>query len=97
MAELKRHQNQFTGLISQQVFVASLKDKLNQSGVGQRFLAGRLNFCTLDAHAQRSIKACFSIIGLNEAAYPRQTIPMSFDLMNNMQIFVKVIALRRLR
>lgn len=82
VAKLLEHQSQYVGKISQQVFLAVLKETLSQSGVGQRFLAGKLNFCTLMPMRSIPFKhVC--ILGLNEADYPRQTVPISFDLMNS--------------
>lgn len=81
VAKLKVHARQFTGNINQDVFVAVIKEQLNQSGVGQRFLAGKLNFCTLMPMRSIPFKhVC--LLGMNEADYPRQTTPVSFDLMN---------------
>ncbi|MCC2604550.1 exodeoxyribonuclease V subunit gamma [Planctobacterium marinum] len=84
VAKLKGQGQHYQGLVSQQVFVEMLKDALNESGVGQRFLAGKLNFCTL--MPMRSIPfrhVC--ILGMNEPEYPRQTTPISFDLVSRSQ------------
>lgn len=80
--KLEVHKHQYTGNISQQVFHTVLLDLLSQSGVGQRFLAGKLNFCTLMPMRSIPFKTV-CILGLNDADYPRQTVPVSFDLMNS--------------
>ncbi|BDX06184.1 exodeoxyribonuclease V subunit gamma [Planctobacterium marinum] len=81
IAKLKVHSQHYAGKISQQVFVQVLNEALNESGVGQRFLAGRLNFCTLMPMRSIPFKhVC--ILGLNEPDYPRQTTPISFDLVS---------------
>lgn len=48
----------------------------------QKFLAGKVNFCTL--MPMRSIpfkQVC--LLGMSEALYPRKVTPVSFDLMNH--------------
>lgn len=81
VAKLKVQGKHYIGLVSQGVFVEMLNDALSESGVGQRFLAGRLNFCTLMPMRSIPFKhVC--ILGLNEPEYPRQTTPISFDLVS---------------
>jgi exodeoxyribonuclease V gamma subunit len=53
---------------------------LDQGGLSQRFLAGRVNFCTL--MPMRSIpfrRVC--LLGMNDGDYPRTQLPLDFDLM----------------
>ncbi|MDF1629449.1 MAG: exodeoxyribonuclease V subunit gamma [Alcanivoracaceae bacterium] len=53
---------------------------LDQGGLSQRFLAGRVNFCTL--MPMRSIpfrRVC--LLGMNDGDYPRAQMPLDFDLM----------------
>ena len=53
---------------------------LDQGGLSQRFLAGRVNFCTL--MPMRSIpfrRVC--LLGMNDGDYPRSQMPLDFDLM----------------
>ncbi|MCK5873807.1 MAG: exodeoxyribonuclease V subunit gamma [Alcanivoracaceae bacterium] len=53
---------------------------LDQGGLSQRFLAGRVNFCTL--MPMRSIpfrRVC--LLGMNDGDYPRTQMPLDFDLM----------------
>ncbi|GGD55713.1 RecBCD enzyme subunit RecC [Lacimicrobium alkaliphilum] len=80
LESLARHQNQYDGEIEQRVFCQALEQQLQESGVGQRFLAGAVNFCTL--MPMRSIpfkRVC--LLGMNDSDYPRQMMPMGFDLM----------------
>lgn len=57
-----------------------LLDALNAESLSQRFLAGRINFCTL--MPMRAIPfrhVC--LLGMKDGDYPRQQQPMDFDLM----------------
>lgn len=77
---LNHHASQYPHAISQDVFVAELEQNIQQKGVGQRFLAGYVNFCTLMPMRSIPFKhVC--LLGMNDADYPRQSIPMGFDLM----------------
>ncbi|CAK0747829.1 RecBCD enzyme subunit RecC [Gammaproteobacteria bacterium] len=50
--------------------------------LSQRFLAGRVNFCTL--LPMRAIPfEVVCLMGMNDGDYPRRQLPFSFDLMNN--------------
>lgn len=80
LARLSEHQGQYDGVVDQDVFVEAMQQQLGSKGVGQRFLAGRINFCTL--MPMRSIpfkQVC--ILGLNDPGYPRVVAPIGFDLM----------------
>jgi exodeoxyribonuclease V gamma subunit len=53
---------------------------LDQSSLSQRFLAGRVNFCTL--MPMRSIPfRVVCLLGMNDKDYPRSQTPLDFDLM----------------
>lgn len=57
-----------------------LLDSLNAESLSQRFMAGRINFCTL--MPMRAIPfrhVC--LLGMKDGDYPRQQQPMDFDLM----------------
>lgn len=69
-------QQPLTYKIVQQYF----SSQFSQSGVGQRFLAGRINFCTLMPMRSVPFKIV-CILGLNDGDYPRQVDPISFDLV----------------
>lgn len=80
LARISEHQTQYHGLVEQDVFVEAMQQQLGSKGVGQRFLAGRINFCTL--MPMRSIpfkQVC--ILGMNDPGYPRVVAPIGFDLM----------------
>ncbi|WP_191602640.1 exodeoxyribonuclease V subunit gamma [Marinomonas algicola] len=57
-----------------------LVPRLQEPQGGQRFLAGRVNFCTLMPMRSVPFKVV-CLLGLNEGAYPRTRIPVGFDLM----------------
>jgi exodeoxyribonuclease V gamma subunit len=74
------HSQQYTHEIAQDVFVSELQQNIQETGVGQRFLAGYVNFCTL--MPMRSIPfKMVCLLGMNDSDYPRQSVPMGFDLM----------------
>jgi exodeoxyribonuclease V gamma subunit len=66
--------------ISQQVFAYYLNTAFNDKGVGQRFLAGQVNFCTLMPMRSIPFKV-ICLLGMNNADYPRFVAPIGFDLM----------------
>ncbi len=80
LEELEKHQHQFTGVVTQDVFAAEVSSRLTEKGVGQRFLAGFVNFCTLMPMRSIPFKVV-CILGLNDGDYPRQVTPLGFDLM----------------
>ena len=53
---------------------------LQEAQGSQRFLAGRVNFCTLMPMRSVPFKV-ICVLGLNEGDYPRSVAPMGFDLM----------------
>lgn len=56
------------------------KQSLNETGVSQRFLAGKVNFCTL--MPMRSVPFdIVCVLGLNDGEFPRHVEPLSFDLV----------------
>ena len=74
------HKHQYIDDIDQDVFVSELQQNIQETGVGQRFLAGYVNFCTL--MPMRSIPfKMVCLLGMNDSDYPRQSVPMGFDLM----------------
>ncbi|OUL58889.1 exodeoxyribonuclease V subunit gamma [Pseudoalteromonas ulvae] len=82
IADLAKHDanNDYKGLVSQRVIVTLIQQGLNQSGVGQRFLVGQVNFCTLMPMRSVPFKVV-CMLGLNDADYPRSVQPMGFDLL----------------
>jgi exodeoxyribonuclease V gamma subunit len=66
--------------ISQKVFAYYINNAFNDKGVGQRFLAGQVNFCTLMPMRSIPFKV-ICLLGMNDADYPRFVAPVGFDLM----------------
>lgn len=66
--------------ISQTVFTYWLSHAFDEKGVGQRFLAGQVNFCTLMPMRSIPFKV-ICLLGMNDADYPRFVAPIGFDLM----------------
>jgi len=82
LEQLLKHQAQYPDVIEQDIFVHSLEANLSQKGVGQRFLAGAINFCTLMPMRSIPFKhVC--LLGMNDGEYPRQVVPIGFDLMRS--------------
>lgn len=70
----------FNEQIDFSVIASAFEGALDHERVSQRFLAGRINFCTL--MPMRSIpfkQVC--LLGMNDGEYPRPRIPSGFDLM----------------
>ncbi|MGZ8249312.1 exodeoxyribonuclease V subunit gamma [Methylomagnum sp.] len=54
---------------------------VDEPNLSQRFLAGRVNFCTL--MPMRAIPfGVVCLMGMNDGDYPRSMLPLSFDLMS---------------
>ena len=49
--------------------------------ISQKFLAGQVNFCTLMPMRAVPFKVV-CLLGMDSSAYPRQQLPLGFDLMN---------------
>ncbi|WP_418139008.1 exodeoxyribonuclease V subunit gamma [Marinomonas sp. RS-M-Aa-14] len=77
---LQWQQAYFDAPLDQQVIRQLLSPLLQESQGGQRFLAGRVNFCTLMPMRSVPFKV-ICVLGLNEGDYPRSVAPMGFDLM----------------
>jgi len=54
---------------------------LKDSSISQRFLAGRVNFCTLMPMRAIPFKVV-CLLGMNDGEYPRSKPPVDFDLMS---------------
>lgn len=72
--------NDFNGEINFELVHHFFSQYLSESGVAQRFLAGRVNFCTLMPMRSVPFKV-ICILGLNDGDYPRHVDPISFDLV----------------
>jgi exodeoxyribonuclease V gamma subunit len=66
--------------VSFSVIASVLKAQFESQRVSQRFLAGRINFCTLMPMRSIPFKTV-CMLGLNEGAYPRPVQGQSFDLL----------------
>ncbi len=79
---LKQHQDNGNcpQPISQSVFTYWLSHAFDEKGVGQRFLAGQVNFCTLMPMRSIPFKV-ICLLGMNDGDYPRFVAPVGFDLM----------------
>jgi len=71
---------QFNSDISAEVLYEHLRSHLNQAQSSQRFLAGKLNFCTLMPMRSIPFKVV-CLLGMNDGSYPRTIAPVGFDLM----------------
>lgn len=70
----------FDQTIDSNVLKQMLIPRLQEAQGSQRFLAGKVNFCTLMPMRSVPFKVV-CLLGLNEGAYPRSMVPMGFDLM----------------
>ncbi len=67
--------------ISIDVVRSSVLESLDSEGLSQRFLAGRVNFCTL--MPMRAIPfRMVCLLGMNDGEYPRRRPATDFDLMD---------------
>ena len=66
--------------VSPQVISYLVKQGVQEKGVGQRFLVGPVNFCTLMPMRAVPFKVV-CMLGLNDADYPRTVQPIGFDLV----------------
>lgn len=57
-----------------------LSQQLGQPDSGGRFMTGQITFCSMIPMRSTPFKI-IAILGLNDGAYPRQSIPFGFDLM----------------
>ncbi|MDP5254907.1 MULTISPECIES: exodeoxyribonuclease V subunit gamma [unclassified Vibrio] len=72
---------QYVGGVTPNIVKQFLSDKLDNSRISQRFLAGQVNFCTL--MPMRSVPfPVVCLLGMNDGAYPRHVPREGFDLMN---------------
>jgi exodeoxyribonuclease V gamma subunit len=81
-AEIQKEISQtgFDQPVSFSVIASILKAQFENQRVSQRFLAGRINFCTLMPMRSIPFKTV-CMLGLNEGAYPRPVQGQSFDLL----------------
>jgi len=68
--------------IASEVLFEHLSANLSAGQSSQRFLAGKLNFCTLMPMRSIPFKVV-CVLGMNDGVYPRTIAPLGFDLMAN--------------
>lgn len=77
----KHHENgDIQAPVSAKILAYLVKQGVREKGVGQRFLAGAVNFCTLMPMRAIPFKVV-CMLGLNDADYPRTVQPIGFDLV----------------
>lgn len=75
------HESNYTQSLSPTVVLEYLQDRLDNTRVSQRFLAGQVNFCTLMPMRSIPFKVV-CLLGMNDGAYPRTVPSEGFDLMS---------------
>jgi exodeoxyribonuclease V gamma subunit len=70
----------FEESISLFVLLEYLENHLSMQSNSQKFLAGKVNFCTLMPMRSIPFKVV-CLLGMNDGVYPRNIVPMGFDLM----------------
>ena len=73
-------QANFTQPVSLLVLIEQLENHLANHSNSQRFLTGQVNFCTLMPMRSIPFKVV-CLLGMNDGQYPRNIVPMGFDLM----------------
>lgn len=68
------------GQVDIEVLKQWFNQRLTESRVGQRYLAGSVNFCTLMPMRSIPFKVV-CLLGMNDGVYPRVQHPVGFDLM----------------
>jgi exodeoxyribonuclease V gamma subunit len=68
------------GQVDIEVLKQWFNHRLTESRVGQRYLAGSVNFCTLMPMRSIPFKVV-CLLGMNDGVYPRVQHPVGFDLM----------------
>jgi len=66
--------------LTSQVLQSWFTRTLSESSVGQRYLAGSVNFCTLMPMRSIPFKVV-CLVGMNDGVYPRVQHPVGFDLV----------------
>ncbi|GAA81572.1 exodeoxyribonuclease V subunit gamma [Pseudoalteromonas sp. BSi20495] len=82
LEELQKHHDNgdYSKAVSQRIVSYLVKQGIQEKGVGQRFLVGQVNFCTLMPMRAVPFKVV-CMLGLNDADYPRNVQPIGFDLV----------------
>ena len=77
---MQTEQAHFVQPVSQLVLIEQLENHLAKQSNSQRFLTGQVNFCTLMPMRSIPFKVV-CLLGMNDGQYPRNIMPMGFDLM----------------
>jgi exodeoxyribonuclease V gamma subunit len=77
---LHTQQANFVQPLSLLVLIEHLENHLSDQSNSQRFLTGQVNFCTLMPMRSIPFKVV-CLLGMNDGQYPRNIVPMGFDLM----------------
>ena len=80
--EKHHHNGDIEQAVSAKVLAYLVSQGVKEKGVGQRFLAGAVNFCTLMPMRAIPFKVV-CMLGLNDADYPRTVQPIGFDLVSH--------------
>jgi exodeoxyribonuclease V gamma subunit len=82
LEELQKHHDNgdYSKAVSQRIVSYLIRQGIQEKGVGQRFLVGQVNFCTLMPMRAVPFKVV-CMLGLNDADYPRNVQPIGFDLV----------------
>ncbi|MBF0264292.1 MAG: exodeoxyribonuclease V subunit gamma, partial [Gammaproteobacteria bacterium] len=67
--------------ISYSVMRYYLQQSFIETGAGHQFLNGQITFCSMVPMRSIPFKV-IAVLGLNDGQFPRQSIPLSFDLMS---------------
>ncbi|WP_422133523.1 exodeoxyribonuclease V subunit gamma [Endozoicomonas sp. ALD040] len=70
----------YSDRLSRPVLLDYLTERLTSERSSQKFLSGRVNFCTLMPMRSIPFKVV-CLLGMNDGAYPRSIAPGGFDLM----------------
>ncbi|XKM13161.1 exodeoxyribonuclease V subunit gamma [Orbaceae bacterium ac157xtp] len=76
-ASLANYQQQISITILRNI----IQSKLENNRISNRFLIGKVNFCTLMPMRSVPFKVV-CLLGMNDGVYPRISLPLSFDLIN---------------
>jgi len=77
-------QADYSALIDYEVVVHYLQHHFSLPDTGNHFLTGQVTFCSMLPMRSIPFKVV-AILGLNDGQFPRQNIPVSFDLMTQDQ------------
>lgn len=71
---------EFNELISIIILHDAMQSRFEQNHLAQRFLVGKINFCTMMPMRSIPFKVV-CLLGMNDGVYPRISLPLDFDLI----------------